>query len=197
MFNCSPVREIAVAVAPEVRIEGALVRLRPPSDGDVPHFVRWYNDPDVLHWLHMTEGPPATEAMEQERIDKSRSDPYQMLWIIETNEGRVVGNITLLQIDTVHGRAWLGITIGEKDCWSHGYGTDAIRLLLKYAFESLGLRRVQLITDADNERGIRCYEKCGFYREAVLREHRLRYGQPLDMVQMAVLKGEWKLDGGG
>jgi RimJ/RimL family protein N-acetyltransferase len=186
-----------VAVAPEVRIEGALVRLRPPNDSDVPHFVRWYSDPDVLHWLHMTEGPAPTEAMEQERIDNARNDPYQVLWIIETNEGRVVGNVGLLQIDMVHGRAWLGITIGEKDCWSHGYGTDAIRLLLQYAFNSLGLRRIQLITDADNERGIRCYEKCGFYQEALLREHRLRYGKPLDMVQMAVLRGEWKLDGGG
>ena len=185
-----------MTVAPEVRIEGSLVRLRPPSAADVRHFVRWYSDPEVMYWLHMTEGPPATEPMEKERIDTARSDPSQMLWMIETSEGRVIGNIALLQIDLVHGRAWLGVTIGEKDCWSRGYGTDATRLLLHYAFENLGLRRVQLITDVDNDRGIRCYEKCGFYREALLREHRLRHGKPLDMVQMAVLRGEWSaIDG--
>jgi RimJ/RimL family protein N-acetyltransferase len=161
----------------------------------VPYFVRWYSDPEVTHWLHMTEGPPANEAGEQERIEAARNDPSQMLWIIEADGGRVVGNITLLQIDMVHGRAWLGVTIGEKEAWSQGYGTDAIRSLLRYAFESLGLRRIQLITDVDNERGIRCYEKSGFYREALLREHRLRYGKPLDMVQMAVLKDEWNPDG--
>jgi RimJ/RimL family protein N-acetyltransferase len=52
------------------------------------------------------------------------------------------------------------------------------------------LRRVTLITDADNERGIRCYEKCGFVKEGVLRGHRLRHGEPLDMLAMAVLAEE-------
>jgi hypothetical protein len=47
---------------------------------------------------------------------------------------------------------------------------------------------VTLIADADNARGIRCYEKCGFVREAVLRGHRLRYGRPLDMIAMGVLR---------
>ncbi len=186
-----------MTAAPEVRIAGARCRLRPPSEADARHFVRWYSDPEVLYWLHMTEGPPSTEASERERINSANSDPSQILWIIETNRARPIGNVALLQIDLVHGRAWLGITIGEKDAWSQGYGTEAIRLLLQYAFESLGLRRVQLITDVDNERGIRCYEKAGFYRETLLREHRLRYGKPLDMVQMAVLKGDWKLDVGG
>jgi RimJ/RimL family protein N-acetyltransferase len=186
-----------MAISPEVRIEGASVRLRPPLDSDAAHFARWYSDPEVLHWLHMTEGPAASERAELERISAAQNDPSQMLWIIEATEERAIGNIALLQIDLVHGRAWLGITIGEKDCWSRGYGTEAIRLLLRYSFESLALRRIQLITDVDNERGIRCYEKAGFYREALLREHRLRYGKPLDMVQMAVLSGDWQFEVGG
>ena len=61
-------------------------------------------------------------------------------------------------------------------------------------FEELGLRRVDLHTDADNARGIRCYEKCGFVREGVMRERRVRYGKPLDMVLMAVLRDEWQVD---
>lgn len=185
-----------MTVAPEVRIEGALVRLRPPSAADATHFVRWYSDPEVMYWLHMSEGEPATDESERARMAAAMEDGTQVLWIIETNQGRAIGNVGLLQIDPVHRRAWLGICIGEKDCWSAGYGADAIRLLLHYAFENLGLRRVQLITDVDNDRGIRCYEKCGFYREALLREHRLRHGKPLDMLQMAVLRSEWKEDGG-
>jgi RimJ/RimL family protein N-acetyltransferase len=140
----------------------------------------------------MSEGPPATDETERARIAAAADDPSQLLWVIETSSGRVIGNVGLLQIDPVHGRAWLGVCIGEKDCWSAGYGTEAIRLLLRYAFDNLGLRRIQLITDADNDRGLRCYEKCGFVREALLREHRLRHGKPLDMIQMAVLKSEWK-----
>ena len=185
-----------MTVAPSVQIEGARVRLRPVSLADVDHFVRWYNDPDVTHWLHMSEGPPATEEAERARIATAQEDPSQVLWVIETPKGRAIGNVSLQQIDPIHLRAWLGIAIGETDSWSRGYGTDAIHSLLRYGFENLDLRRIQLITDVDNERGIRCYEKCGFQREALLREHRLRYGEPLDMIQMSILKGDWMLDTG-
>ena len=89
--------------------------------------------------------------------------------------------------DKAHRRAELGIAIGEKGDWGRGYGTDAIRVILRFAFEVLKLRRIELITDADNERGIRAYEKCGFVCEGVLRAKRLRYGKPLDMLIMAVL----------
>jgi len=184
-----------MTVAPEVRLEGALVRLRAPSPADAAHFARWYSDPEVVYWLHMSEGPSSTEESERARIAAAAEDAAQVLWIVETSRGRAIGNVSLLQIDPVHGRAWLGICIGEKDCWSQGYGAEAIRLLLRFAFESLELRRIQLITDIDNDRGIRCYEKCGFVREAVLREHRLRHGKPLDMLQMAILKREWTENG--
>ena len=112
--------------------------------------------------------------------------------MIETHEARPVGHVGLLQIDPHSLRAELAISIGETDAWSRGYGTDAIRAVLRHAFETMGLRRIDLHTDADNARGIRCYEKCGFVREGVMRERRLRYGKPLDMVLMAVLKHEWE-----
>src|SRR5438093_1064317 len=117
-----------------------------------------------------------------------------LVWLIETLDGRPVGHLGLLQVDPHHKRAELAISIGEKDCWSRGYGTDAIRTVLRHGFEDLGLRRVDLHTDADNARGIRCYEKCGFVREGLMRESRLRYGKPLDMVLMAVLRDEWQVD---
>ena len=96
--------------------------------------------------------------------------------------------IVLIAVDAMHRRAELGIAIGEKGDWGRGYGTDAIRVILRFAFDVLKLRRVELITDVDNERGIRAYEKCGFVREGVLRAKRLRYGEPLDMLIMAVLR---------
>ncbi len=174
--------------APPVPLAGQLVRLRPAAREDVPLFVRWFNDPDVLHWLHLSEMPRPTLQSETERFERHQHDPFRRTWIIETADGEPVGNIGLVGIDDVHFRAELGISIGEKECWGRGLGTDAIRVLLRYAFTELGLRRVTLITDADNERGVRCYEKCGFRREGLLRGHRLRYGEPLDMIAMAVLK---------
>ena len=64
--------------------------------------------------------------------------------------------------------------------------------MLRYAFQEMELRRVALEADEDNARGIRCYEKCGFVREGLLRAHRLRRGEPVNGVVMAVLREEWE-----
>jgi len=179
----------------DVVLEGQRVRLRPLRDDDVPLLFGWFNDREVLHWLHLSEDPPdliGSLDAHRERWERIRDDGSQISWCIETTEGRPIGDIGLLAIHSTHHRAELGITIGVKDYWSSGYGTEAIGTLLGYAFGEMGLRRVQLITDEDNARGIRCYEKCGFVREGLLREHRLRYGKPLNMLIMGALKEEWE-----
>jgi RimJ/RimL family protein N-acetyltransferase len=174
----------------DAALEGSLVRLRLRTEEDIPLFVRWYSDPEVLHWLHLSEGPEQTTEVERQRFEATERDPTRLTWIIETRDGAPIGSVGLLAIEETHKRAELGISIGEKSYWGRGYGTDAIRVALRFAFQNLGLRRVTLITDADNERGIRCYEKCGFVKEGVLRGHRLRHGEPLDMLAMAVLAEE-------
>ncbi|MCH7810701.1 MAG: GNAT family N-acetyltransferase [Chloroflexi bacterium] len=177
-----------MTVADDVRLEGELVLLRPRVDEDLALFARWHGNPDVRHWLHMSETPTQTLELERQRWQVARNDPARISFVIETLDGVPVGNIALIGVDATHRRAELGIAIGEKGDWGRGYGTDAIRVILRYAFEVLNLRRVELITDIDNERGIRAYEKCGFVREGVLRAKRMRYGEPLDMLIMAVLR---------
>ncbi len=177
-----------MTVAGDIRLEGELVFLRPRVDDDLALFARWHGNPDVRHWLHMSEMPNQTLEVERQRWQIARNDPTRVSFVIETLDGVPIGNIVLIGIDVAHRRAELGIAIGEKGDWGRGYGTDAIRVILRFAFEVLNLRRVELITDIDNERGIRAYEKCGFVREGVLRAKRLRYGEPLDMLIMAVLR---------
>lgn len=184
------VRQVTITAGPP--LVGKLARLRPRTAADIPLFVRWYGDPDVRHWLHMSEANVPTFESEQVRFQQSESDPTRLSWIIETHEGKPIGVTALVAIDEAHGRAELGISIGEKAYWGRGYGTDAIRVLLAQAFGALGLRRITLITDVDNERGIRSYEKAGFVHEGLLRAHRLRYGRPIDMLAMAALAGEAK-----
>jgi len=178
-------------------LQGKRVRLRPIEELDLPLFVRWFNDAEVRYWLTQSEAPEFTLESEREWYDETRADPATVVWCIETEDGQPVGNLGLHGIEETHGRATLGIAIGEKDFWGRGYGTEAIRRVLRYAFTELGLRRVVLEADEDNVRGIRCYEKCGFVREGLLRGHRLRLGEPVNCVVMAVLRDEWTADGGG
>ena len=169
---------------------GEQVRLRPVEERDLPLFSDWLNDPDVRYWQHRSED--ALETMESERrwYEGMRNDPARMAWCIETRVGQPIGSLGLMGLGDTHRRAELYIFIGKND-WSRGYGTDAIRCVLRYAFQEMGLRRVHLITDEDNARGIRCYEKCGFVREGLLRAHRLRHGKPIDMIVMGALRDEW------
>ena len=177
-----------MTVAGDIRLEGELVLLRPRVDDDLALFARWHGNPDVRHWLHMSEMPTQTLETERQRWQIARNDPTRVSFVIETLDGVPIGNIVLIGVDAAHRRAELGIAIGDKEHWGRGYGTDAIRVILRFAFEVLNLRRVELITDIDNERGIRAYEKCGFVREGVLRAKRMRYGEPLDMLIMSVLR---------
>jgi len=171
-------------------LRGETVGLRAIHETDLPLLVRWMNDPEVRHWLHHSERPDATvDAEVRVRFGLEQQGLPNLVWMIETLEGRPVGHVGLLHPPR---GAELAISIGETDAWSKGYGTDAIRAVLRHAFAELNLHRVYLFTDADNARGIRCYEKCGFVREGLMREQRLRYGKPLDMVVMGVLRHEWE-----
>jgi RimJ/RimL family protein N-acetyltransferase len=157
---------------------------------DLPLFVLWFNDPEVRYWLSMSEAPEFTLEGEQEWYEEMRADPWRVVWCIETEDGQPIGNLALQAIDETHGRATFGISIGEKAYWGRGYGTEALRAVLRYAFQEMGLRRVVLEADEDNARAIRCYEKCGFQREGLLRAHRLRHGEPVNGVIMSVLREE-------
>jgi RimJ/RimL family protein N-acetyltransferase len=168
------------------------VRLRPLVEGDVPLLTRWLFDPDVLHWLHLSEDPTElrTEEAVRERFERMQADPFTETWRIDSAEGKPVGQIELVDIHPLQRRAEMHLLVGEKNVWGRGYGSRAVRRLLGHAFEDLNLRRVFAMADEDNGRVIRLFERCGFAREGLLRRHRLRHGQSVDMVVMGVLEEE-------
>ena len=178
-------------------LSGRIVRLRPLALEYAALEARWMADAEVRHWLHRSEDGPEhlTRTAIERKIGEVLADPTELRFVIETADGVPIGDVGFLGIHP-HARAELSIKIGDKAYWSGGYGTDAIRCLLALAFGEMGLRRVTLIADADNARGVRCYEKCGFRHEGVLRAHRLRYGKPIDMVAMAVLREEFPSSAG-
>ncbi len=174
-------------------LEGEKVRLRPIEREDLPRFVRWFADPEVRRHLlvylpfSLTQEERWYEEL-QERLRRSES----VVLALETLDGLHIGNIGLHEIDWKNRHAELGIVIGEKAYWGQGYGTDAIRTLLRLAFEEMNLHRVYLVVDEDNLRAIRCYEKCGFREEGRLREAVFREGQYHDQPVMSVLQAEFR-----
>src|SRR5687767_14058393 len=115
-------------------------------------------DCEVTRWL-ASVGEPPTLADEQDWYDRRRADPDSVMWAIETADGRLVGNVELRLTPDAR-CAEMGIVVGDKSQWNKGIGTKTVRMVLRYAFEELELNRVDLTTDEDNHRAIRCYEKC-------------------------------------
>ncbi len=166
------------------------VRLRPVQEDDLAHFQHWLADDELRRWLGSVGEQPSV-AEEFDWYVSKRQDPDTILWAIESADGALAGNIEL-RLNALNRRAEVGIGIFDREQWGKGYGTEAMRLVLGYAFGELKLNRVELSTDEENVRAIRSYEKCGFVREGLMRKHRLIDGRPIDSVMMAVIRSDWE-----
>ena len=106
--------------------------------------------------------------------------------------GLYVGIVGLHAIVATERQAKLRVGLFDRRFWGDGYGTEALRLLLRYAFEEVGLHRVGLVVLEDNARAIRAYEKCGFVREGFARETVMQDGRWRGDVLMSILEHEYR-----
>jgi len=177
-------------------IYGERIRFRAPERSDIPLWVAWLNDPEVLQGLSLYM--PISIASEEKWFEglQSRSDSDQV-FVIEVRmpdspEGwKPVGNVGLHGIDWRSRAAEYGIFIGEKTLWNQGYGTEATRLILQYGFNTLNLNRIFLRVYETNSRAIRAYEKAGFVQEGRMRQAEFREGRYIDVLYMSVLRDEF------
>jgi RimJ/RimL family protein N-acetyltransferase len=170
-------------------ILGEKTRLRAIEREDIPTFVRWFNDPEVRHYLEMYL--PMSKAEEEQWFEGYLKNESSRFFGIETQDGVFIGNVGLHSIDWKNRSAVLGIVIAEKEYWGRGYGSDAITTLLGFVFGEMNLHRIHLSAFEFNERAIRCYEKCGFRREGRARDALFREGRYHDAIHMAILSDEF------
>ena len=172
-------------------IDGTRVRLRRHRAENLSHVLRWYSDPELAHLTRYQVRPMTPDEIErffQARLLAPDAVAYA-IHLLHTD--RLVGLTTFSALDADNGSVLFHITIGEKDAWGQGYGTETAELMLRHAFERLGLHRVSLSVFAFNERAIRSYQKAGFRIEGRLREAIIRDGRYWDEVQMGALREEW------
>lgn len=171
-------------------IEGSLIRLRALQEEDAEDCWRWVNDWDVVRNIEIRY--PLSRLAEREFVETHmKPQANDKVFAIETLDGLYIGNVGLSCISWEDRRALFGIFIGEKKYWGKGYGTDATRAIVRFGFDQMNLNRIELQVLADNERGIHCYEKVGFVREGVMRQHRYREGRYVDMVFMSILRDDY------
>lgn len=143
-------------------INGEAVTLRPPREGDVEKVYEWDQDPELAAW---NGRPPIKISLSAARRDylarwEDRSVKTFIIEAVEGGANEAIGLATLY--DFRHEGCEVGIKVGPKDLRGRGYASEAVELLVRYCFETLGLKAVRGSTLAHNTRMQRVFEKCGF-----------------------------------
>jgi len=176
-------------------MEGKLVRLRAYEKSDLDAVMKWVNDEEVTDFLAggMLTYPVSSIAEEKFIEAAAKSSDTDKSFVIETlAERKYLGGVAFHAINWLNRSAGLGITIGDKSCWGRGYGTDAMRVMMRLGFDKMNLHRLWLHVYDYNQRAIASYERCGFKREGALREDRFYRGRYHDTIVMGILDSEYR-----
>ena len=174
-------------------LEGSLVRLAALTEGDVEHLDRFQRNAAYARLLDSRPARPRSKAEFVKWIeDEAKRDSVYHFSIRRLDDDEFLGFAELDGIDWSHGSTGLGIGLGDPDSWGKGYGRDAMKLLLNFAFGEMNMHRVGLTVFAYNERAKALYEKLGFVLEGTQRERLHRDGERYDMLDYGILRREWE-----
>lgn len=144
-------------------MRGQRVTLRRKRLADAGKDFAWRADPELARY---DAAPPLRidfrDFLFIHTEDIERPNPLRHTYAIEDEEQRHIGNVMYYNIDRRRRQAELGITIGERDHWSRGYGSDAVRSMLRHIFTTTEINRVYLHTLVWNERAHHAFAKAGF-----------------------------------
>jgi RimJ/RimL family protein N-acetyltransferase len=176
------------------RLHGTRIMLREYRRDDLPWMRQWVNDPDIVCYLSDIFLYPHTLESTEAFLDsmmEGNSDSQGFV-IADLSDEAYIGQVNIDSIDWKNRVGSIGIVIGSTEYFGLGYGTEAMQLLVKFAFLEMNLNRLELSVFDFNERAIRSYLTCGFRQEGRQREKQYMNGRYLDVIQMGLLRSEWE-----
>ncbi len=170
---------------------GTKIYLRATETGDAELIARSENHPDPRQTLYYAL-PSAPEAI-AERIRKAEND-HSAIWftIVNSKNDEPIGVTALVRIDWVGRMATFYIAIADKKNWSQGFGSEATRMIIDYAFTTLNLNRIQLHVSKENEAAVHAYQKAGYQIEGTLRQAMFHENHYSDFYVMGILREDWR-----
>jgi len=172
------------------KIVGERLYLSPFDAGDAEmhaKWAEWMNDRTVAEYYggyHNLVTPASAKETLEELTGKRFS-------IVLLDGDALIGHISLHDIDHIYRHAFMGVYIGEEAYRNKGYGAEAIRLLLDFAFNTLNLHNVMLSVHEDNRAAVSCYKKVGFKETGRRREWVFKNGKYIDSIYMDILAREF------
>ena len=177
--------------------EGKLVRLAPINhDTDPQVESRWTHDLAFLRSMDRKLAMPLSVAQvkkKYEAIEKEVDETKRLFHftIRAKEDNRLLGYVRIEWIEWTHGTGSLRLGIGDPVDRNQGYGSDALELILRFAFMELNLYRLSILVGEDNPDAMRFFLRYGFVEEVRRRKAIHRDGQEWDLVHLGILRDEW------
>ncbi len=172
---------------------GERVYLGPVEREDFSQLYLWGNDPEIRGLTG--EVLPTYQDSFEDFQARLRTDSSRVWFGVVVKENdRLIGEAGLLRMFPAWRTTDLSLIIGDRTAWRKGYGTEAMDLLLDYAFGYLNFHRVAIGVVGSNERALKFYEKVGFKREGIQRDGYYFNHTYQDFVMMSILENEFRAD---
>lgn len=164
------------------------VLLRHISEAELEQTRAWANDPELCRLI--LRAGEVTLGDQQRWYERLQGDDARTVFAIFLN-GQHVGNTGFYHLDKTHRRAEFWILVGHEANRGRGLGSTVLRLMLAHGFETLGLNKIFLHVGEGNLPALHVYEKFGFRRESLLREHYLIEGAWVNVLGLSLLRSEY------
>ncbi len=182
--------------------EGQDIRFGPIDHEKDPEIeARWTHDSDFMRMMDVVAARPLSAAMvkkQYEKLEKQMEEDKNFYYftIRAREDDHLIGRAIIQWIEWANGNGFLRLGIGAADDRGKGYGTQALRMLLRFAFAELNLFRVTALVPEYNDAAIALLKKFGFVQEVCRRKSLERDGRRWDLYVFGLLRDEWQNQAG-
>ena len=167
------------------------IYLRAFEPEDYKTCVVWHNDDEIWSMLGGRKYF-VSSAYEKKWVEDTIFSGKDVKLAVCLKENDLhIGNVYLTDIDYVNRSAISHVLIGNKAYWGNGYASEATNLLLKYAFDELGLHRISAQVLESNTGSLRMHKKCGYIEEGVLRDSVWKNGRFQNQVILSITDSDF------
>ncbi|MBR73638.1 MAG: hypothetical protein CL872_01660 [Dehalococcoidaceae bacterium] len=144
--------------------KGNLVSIRLKIFDDLYNDYSWRKDPEICKFDAVSPTSVLfNDFVDRHNLEYSQYSKERAIFSIYSNsEHQHIGNVMFYNLNNIKKNVEIGITIGEKDFWNRGYGTEALTLFIDYLFSVLKIKSIYLHTLNWNDRAYKAFEKSGF-----------------------------------
>ncbi len=173
------------------KIQGEHLYLRALGPAEVTQrYLDWMRDPQVNRYLESRFGTHTLESLRSFVTAMNESPDNYLFGMFLEPQGEHIGNIKIGGISQQHRHADVGLIVGAKTAWGKGYGTEAIRLVTRHAFEELGLNKLYAGMYAENAGSARAFLKAGYREIGILKKHVLCNGRFVDSLMVEICRDD-------